>query len=70
MGVWIDLEIARLRLSFTEGQIQQLGLGDVVSLNGVIFTCRTLFDVQPWNGRASLRLISVGSTLCARQGLS
>lgn len=40
------MEVARLGLPLVDEQIQRLGLGDVVSLDGVVFTCRTLFHIR------------------------
>jgi len=40
------MEITRLSLPLVEEQIQGLHLGDVVSLDGVVFTCRTLFHIR------------------------
>lgn len=40
------MEITRLSLPLVDEQIQGLRLGDAVSLDGVIFTCRTLFHIR------------------------
>jgi tartrate/fumarate subfamily iron-sulfur-dependent hydro-lyase beta chain len=40
------MEITRLSLPLVDEQIQGLRLGDTVSMDGVIFTCRTLFHIR------------------------
>ncbi len=40
------MEIARLSLPLRDEQVEGLRLGDVVSLDGVVFTCRTLFHIR------------------------
>lgn len=40
------MEVIRLSIPLVDELIQGLRLGDVVSLDGVIFTCRTLFHIR------------------------
>ena len=46
MGIQVGMEITRLGLPLVDEQVAGLRLGDVVSLNGVIFTGRSLFYIR------------------------